>query len=291
MDKSQAPRHPEHLRKPDWLKIRLGDSLEYALTKQIVEGHHLCTICTSGRCPNQGECWTRGTATFMILGEICTRSCRFCNTLTGHPLPPDPSEPARVAESVRLMNLKYAVLTSVDRDDLPDLGCQHWIDTVEAVRKANPNTRVETLIPDFQGRTQLVHRIAELHPDVVSHNMETVRRLTPEVRSAARYDRSLKVLEQLADEGCITKSGLMLGLGETEDELFEAMDDLLSVGCRILTLGQYLQPTRRHLEVKAYIHPDDFARYREVALTKGFRKVASGPLVRSSYLADILDAE
>ena len=286
-----GPRRPEHLRKPDWLKIRLGDSERYARTKQIVESHGLCTICTSGRCPNQGECWTRGTATFMILGDICTRSCRFCNTQTGRPLPPDPSEPARVAESIRLMQLKYAVLTSVDRDDLPDLGCGHWIEVIKAVREANPGLRIETLIPDFQGRRELVSALAAAHPEVVSHNMETVRRLTPEVRSAARYQRSLDVLRQLADEGCVTKSGLMLGLGETEDELFEAMDDLLAVGCRILTLGQYLQPTRKHLEVKAYIHPDDFARYKEIALGKGFRKVASGPLVRSSYLADLLDGE
>lgn len=277
-----------HLRKPDWLKIRLGDNERYRQTKDIVQRHGLCTICTSGRCPNQGECWTRGTATFMILGEICTRSCRFCNTLTGRPLPPDPGEPQRVAESIRLMQLKYAVLTSVDRDDLPDLGCQHWIDVVCEVRRQNPGIIVETLIPDFQGRPELVHRIAQLAPEVVSHNMETVRRLTPEVRSAARYDRSLAVLRQLADEGVTTKSGLMLGLGEREEELFEAMDDLLQAGCRILTLGQYLQPTRKHLPVQAFIHPDDFGRYRQVALDKGFAKVASGPLVRSSYLADLL---
>lgn len=280
--------HPEHLRKPDWLKIRLGDNERYRQTKDIVQRHGLCTICTSGRCPNQGECWTRGTATFMILGEICTRSCRFCNTLTGRPLPPDPGEPQRVAESIRLMQLKYAVLTSVDRDDLPDLGCQHWIEVVREVRRQNPGIIVETLIPDFQGREDLIHRIAQLAPEVVSHNMETVRRLTPEVRSAARYERSLAVLKQLSDEGITTKSGLMLGLGETEAELFEAMDDLLGAGCRILTLGQYLQPTRKHLPVQAYIHPDDFARYRQVALDKGFAKVASGPLVRSSYLADLL---
>lgn len=276
------------LRKPEWLKIRLGDNENYRHTKQIVDQHGLCTICTSGRCPNQGECWTRGTATFMILGDICTRSCRFCNTKTGRPLPADPQEPQHVAESIRLMNLKYAVLTSVDRDDLPDLGCEHWVATVEAVRELNPGIKIESLIPDFQGRSELIARIAQVAPDVVSHNMETVRRLTPQVRSAAKYDRSLQVLKELADAGITTKSGLMLGLGETEEELLQAMDDLLAVGCRILTLGQYLQPTRQHLEVQAYIHPDDFARYKDIALAKGFDKVASGPLVRSSYLADQL---
>lgn len=276
------------LKKPEWLKIRLGDNEGYSHTKHIVEQHGLCTICTSGRCPNQGECWTRGTATFMILGDICTRACRFCNTKTGRPLPPDSDEPRRVAESIRLMKLKYAVLTSVDRDDLPDLGCGHWVETVKKVREMNPDIKVETLIPDFQGKSELIAQIAQVAPDVVSHNMETVRRLTPQVRSAAKYDRSLQVLKQLADAGIVTKSGLMLGLGETEEELLQAMDDLLSVGCRILTLGQYLQPTRQHLEVQAYIHPDDFARYKEIALAKGFEKVASGPLVRSSYLADQL---
>lgn len=276
------------LKKPEWLKIRLGDNEGYSHTKHIVEQHGLCTICTSGRCPNQGECWTRGTATFMILGDICTRACRFCNTKTGRPLPPDSDEPRRVAESIRLMKLKYAVLTSVDRDDLPDLGCGHWVETVKKVRELNPDIKVETLIPDFQGKSELIAQIAQVAPDVVSHNMETVRRLTPQVRSAAKYDRSLQVLKQLADAGIVTKSGLMLGLGETEEELLLAMDDLLSVGCRILTLGQYLQPTRQHLEVQAYIHPDDFARYKEIALAKGFEKVASGPLVRSSYLADQL---
>ena len=277
-----------YLRKPEWLKIRLGDNEQYRTTKQIVERNHLHTICTSGRCPNQGECWSRGTATFMILGEICTRSCKFCNTLTGKPLPPDPNEPEKVAESIRLMKLSYAVLTSVDRDDLPDLGCAHWLAVVNKVREYNPGILVESLIPDFQGRRELISEIARLAPDVVSHNLETVSRLTPQIRSAAKYRRSLDVLEQLAGEGITTKSGLMLGLGETEEELFETMDDLLSVNCRILTLGQYLQPTSKHYPVKAYIHPDDFDRYREIALEKGFNKVASAPLVRSSYMADVL---
>lgn len=277
-----------YLRKPEWLKIRLGDSEQYRITKQIIERHRLHTICTSGRCPNQGECWSRGTATFMILGEICTRSCKFCNTLTGKPLPPDINEPEKVAESIRLMKLRYAVLTSVDRDDLPDLGCSHWVAVVNKVREYNLGIVVETLIPDFQGRRELIAEIARLAPEVVSHNLETVARLTPLIRSAAKYRRSLDVLEQLAAEGITTKSGLMLGLGETEEELMETMDDLLSVNCRILTLGQYLQPTPRHYPVKAYIHPDDFERFREIALEKGFKKVASAPLVRSSYLADEL---
>jgi lipoic acid synthetase len=224
----------------------------------------------------------------MILGEICTRSCKFCNTLTGKPLPPDPNEPEKVAESIRLMKLKYAVLTSVDRDDLPDLGCSQWIAVVNKVREYNPGILVETLIPDFQGRRELISKIALLAPDVVSHNLETVSRLTPQIRSAAKYRRSLEVLEQLSAEGITTKSGLMLGLGESEEELLETMDDLLSVNCRILTLGQYLQPTSRHYPVKAYIHPDDFDRFREIALEKGFKKVASAPLVRSSYMADVL---
>ncbi len=277
-----------YLRKPEWLKIRLGDNEQYRTTKQIIERHRLHTICTSGRCPNQGECWSRGTATFMILGEICTRSCKFCNTLTGKPLPPDIKEPEKVAESIRLMKLRYAVLTSVDRDDLPDLGCSHWVAVVNKVREYNSGIVVETLIPDFQGRRELIAEIARLAPEVVSHNLETVARLTPLIRSAAKYRRSLDVLEQLAVEGITTKSGLMLGLGETEEELMKTMDDLLSVNCRILTLGQYLQPTPRHYPVKAYIHPEDFERFRAIALEKGFKKVASAPLVRSSYLADEL---
>ncbi len=277
-----------YLRKPEWLKIRLGDSEQYGITKQIIERHPLHTICTSGRCPNQGECWSRGTATFMILGEICTRSCKFCNTLTGKPLPPDINEPEKVAESIRLMKLRYAVLTSVDRDDLPDLGCSHWVAVVNKVREYNPGIVVETLIPDFQGRRELIAEIARLAPEVVSHNLETVARLTPLIRSAAKYRRSLDVLDQLGAEGITTKSGLMLGLGETEEELMKTMDDLLAVNCRILTLGQYLQPTSRHYPVKVYIHPDDFERFRAIALEKGFKKVASAPLVRSSYLADEL---
>jgi len=222
----------------------------------------------------------------MVLGAICTRSCRFCNTETGKPLPPDTQEPQRLAESVRLMGLKHVVLTSVDRDDLPDLGAGHWVQVIRAVRRVNPETSMEVLIPDFQGRVDLIQDIIEEKPEIVSHNLETVKRLTPEVRSAASYDRSLAVLRQLSLAGIRAKSGLMLGLGETEEELLEAMDDLLDANCLILTLGQYLQPTRKHLPVQAYIHPDDFSRYKAIALSKGFSVVESGPLVRSSYHAE-----
>ena len=275
-----------YVRKPEWLKIRLGENDGFIHTRKIIEGQHLHTICSSGRCPNQAECWSRGTATFMVLGTICTRSCRFCNTETGKPFPPDPGEPARLAESVKLMNLKHVVLTSVDRDDLPDLGVGHWVQVIQTLRQVNPEITVEVLIPDFQGKVELIQKIIDEKPDIVSHNLETVKRLTPEVRSAAFYDRSLMVLKQLADGGIRTKSGLMLGLGESENELFEAMDDLLNVGCSILTLGQYLQPTRRHLPVQAYIHPDKFLHYKSIALLKGFSLVESGPLVRSSYHAE-----
>lgn len=276
----------QYSRKPDWLKIRLGDDDAYAQTRRTLEKYHLNTICSSGKCPNQAECWSRGTATFMILGDVCTRSCRFCNTLTGKPLPPDPTEPQHVAESIRQLGLKHAVLTSVDRDDLVDLGVGHWIDVVNAIRALNSKTTLETLIPDFQGRRALLEQFVQVKPEIVSHNLETVERLTPSVRSAAKYRTSLAVLKQLVESGMRVKSGLMLGLGETQDELFCAMDDLLETGCSILTLGQYLQPTRKHLMVQKYIHPDDFANYKQIALAKGFKHVESGPLVRSSYFSE-----
>jgi len=276
----------DYIRKPEWLKTKLGDNEQFVHTRRVIEGHHLHTICTSGRCPNQAECWSRGTATFMVLGDICTRSCRFCNTLTGRPLPPDPDEPRRVAESVKLMALKHVVLTSVDRDDLPDLGAAHWVQVIKVLREMNPTTTIEVLIPDFQGIPELIQQIIDVKPEIVSHNLETVRRLTPEVRSAAKYETSLAVIKQLSEAGVRAKSGLMLGLGETEAELLEAMDDLLANGCSILTLGQYMQPTRKHLPVQAYIHPDDFKRYKEIGLKKGFAFVESGPLVRSSYHAE-----
>jgi len=276
----------DYVRKPEWLKIKLGDNESYNRTREIIGLHSLNTICSSGRCPNQAECWSKGTATFMILGDICTRSCRFCNTKTGRPMPPDLKEPENLAQSLKLMGLKHAVITSVDRDDLEDLGAEHWVEVIKAVRSENPDLTIEVLIPDFQGREELIQKIIDVKPEIVSHNIETVRRLTPLVRSAASYERSLAVIRQLSQSGIRTKSGLMLGLGETEEEIFQAMDDLLETGCKILTLGQYLQPTRKHLPVSKYIHPDDFVVYKEIGLKKGFVIVESGPLVRSSYCAE-----
>jgi lipoic acid synthetase len=276
----------EHIKKPEWLKISIGANARYAATKQIVDTHKLHTICSSGRCPNMGECWGKGTATFMIGGNICTRSCKFCNTPTGRPLPLDAEEPRHVAESVQLMKLSHAVVTSVDRDDLPDLGAAHWAATVRAIKQLNPQTTLEVLIPDFQGRLELVDEVIAARPDIISHNMETVRRLSPEVRSAARYDTSLSVIARISSQGLTAKSGIMVGLGETPREVEEVMDDLLAHGCHILTIGQYLQPTHRHYPVHEYVTPEQFARYREIGLQKGFREVESGPLVRSSYHAE-----
>ena len=274
------------VRKPEWLKISIGTNERYTETKRIVESHCLHTICSSGRCPNMGECWGRGTATFMIGGNICTRSCKFCNTQTGHPLSLDPQEPTHVAESVRLMKLSHAVVTSVDRDDLPDLGAVHWAQTIREIRRLNPNTTIEVLIPDFQGRKELVEQVIETQPDIISHNMETVRRISPLVRSAARYDTSLNVIRQIAASGITAKSGIMVGLGETPAEIEELMDDLRDAGCQIMTIGQYLQPSRRHYPVAEYVTPDQFKRYEEMGMKKGFTQVESGPLVRSSYHAE-----
>ena len=276
----------EHLRKPDWLTIRLGGNEQFTRTKSIVESHCLHTICTSGKCPNMGECWSRGTATFMIAGDICTRSCRFCNTLTGKPLPLDPKEPANVAESIRLMNLKHAVITSVDRDDLPDLGAQHWVDTIRTIKAVNPETTVEVLIPDFQGRLELVDKVVAAAPEIISHNMETVRRISPEVRSAAKYEVSLSVLARIAAQGVVAKTGIMVGLGETVEEVCELMDDVRAAGVSVLTIGQYLQPSRKNIPVKEYVTPEQFESYKSIALQKGFKKVESAPLVRSSYHAE-----
>lgn len=276
----------ERVRKPEWLKISIGANERYTETKRIVESHCLHTICSSGRCPNMGECWGRGTATFMIGGNICTRSCKFCNTPTGRPLPLDPQEPAHVAESVRLMKLSHAVVTSVDRDDLPDLGAAHWAQTIREIRRLNPDTTLEVLIPDFQGRRELVAQVIEARPDIISHNMETVRRLSPLVRSAARYDTSLDVIRQIAASGITAKSGIMVGLGETPAEVEEVMDDLRAAGCQIMTIGQYLQPSHRHYPVAEYVTPAQFKRYEETGLAKGFTQVESGPLVRSSYHAE-----
>ena len=275
-----------HIRKPEWLKIKLGSDVTYDETRAVLQKHCLHTICTSGRCPNQGECWSRGTATFMIGGAVCTRACKFCNTETGRPLPLDPAEPRHVAESVRALGLKHAVVTSVDRDDLPDKGSAHWVETIRQIRELCPGVTIEVLIPDFDGQAELIAPILQERPEVVAHNMETVRRLTPIVRSRATYDCSLSVLAQIAEAGLPAKTGLMLGLGETQEEILETMDDLRRVDCSILTLGQYLQPTRRHYPVQEYVHPDRFAELREIALDKGFRHVESGPLVRSSYHAE-----
>ena len=279
-------RNDKRVRKPEWLKISIGANERYTETKRIVESHCLHTICSSGRCPNMGECWGKGTATFMIAGDICTRSCKFCNTQTGRPLPLDPDEPAHVAESIALMKLSHAVITSVDRDDLPDLGAAHWAQTIREIKRLNPETTTEVLIPDFQGRKELVDQVIKACPEIISHNMETVKRISPQVRSAANYHTSLEVIRQIAESGITAKSGIMVGLGETPAEVEELMDDLISVGCKILTIGQYLQPTHKHFPVAAYITPEQFAVYKETGLKKGFEQVESAPLVRSSYHAE-----
>jgi lipoic acid synthetase len=273
-------------KKPDWLRVKLPTGEEYLNVRKIVDKHKLHTICESGNCPNMGECWGAGTATFMILGNICTRSCGFCAVATGKPKPADWDEPMRVANSVRLMKVKHCVITSVDRDDLNDGGSIIWAETIKAIRKESPDTKFETLIPDFAGKWENLQRIIEVHPDIVSHNMETVRRLTAQVRIQAKYDRSLEVLKRVKDSGIRTKSGIMLGLGETTDEILESMDDLIKVGLDVLTLGQYLQPTVKHLPVAEFIHPDKFAMLKEKGLQMGFKYVESGPLVRSSYHAE-----
>ena len=277
---------PQRVPKPKWLRVKLPTGQAYKEVRDIVSEHKLHTICESGHCPNMGECWGAGTATFMILGNICTRSCGFCNVATGKPLEADPFEPGRVANSVKLMNVKHAVITSVDRDDLPDGGSEIWAQTVRAIRHQSPGTTLETLIPDFAGKWENLARIIQVAPEIVSHNLGTVRRLTKEVRIQAKYDRSLEVLRRLRQAGIKTKSGVMLGLGESFEEVVETMDDLRSVDCQILTLGQYLQPTPKHLPVVEFIHPDTFAELKKIGLEKGFRYVESGPLVRSSYHAE-----
>ena len=271
--------------KPKWLRVKLPTGKEYKEVREIVSEYKLHTICESGHCPNMGECWGAGTATFMILGNICTRSCGFCNVATGKPLEVDVFEPGRVAKSVKLMGIKHAVITSVDRDDLADGGSEIWAQTVRAIRQQSPGTTLETLIPDFAGKWENLMPIIQVAPEIVSHNLETVRRMTKEVRIQAKYDRSLEVLRRLRKAGIKTKSGIMMGLGETVDEVIEAMDDLRSVDCQVLTLGQYLQPTLDSLAVDRYVHPDEFNELGEVARRMGFQQVASGPLVRSSYHA------
>lgn len=276
----------EHIRKPDWLKIKLPLGTSYRQVKQIVDGHGLHTICASGQCPNMGECWGAGTATFMILGDICTRSCKFCATRTGKPLPIDPDEPFKLAESIKLMGLKHAVITSVDRDDLDDGGANHWAQTIREVKKLNPGITIEVLIPDFDNRTELIQLVADAKPEIISHNLETVARLTPQVRSRASYLKSLDVIRKIAASGSVPKSGIMLGLGETREEILETMADLVEASCEIFTMGQYLQPTKLHLPVSEYVHPDQFARLKADGLACGFRIVESAPLVRSSYHAE-----
>ncbi len=276
----------ERVRKPDWLRVKLPTGENFRKVASIVGEHKLHTICQSGNCPNMGECWGAGTATFMILGNVCTRSCGFCSVATGRPDEVDPFEPARVARSVELMAVKHCVITSVDRDDLKDGGSDIWARTIRAIRRRCPNTTMETLIPDFQGKWENLAVVTDAAPEILSHNLETVRRLTKQVRIQAKYDRSLEVLLRAKRAGLRTKSGVMLGLGETEEEVLETMDDLRSVGVDILTLGQYLQPTKAHLPVADFIHPDIFARYREIGMARGFRYVESGPLVRSSYHAE-----
>lgn len=273
-------------RKPDWLKIRLPEGDDFKKVNQIVKDHDLHTICTSGKCPNMGECWSNGTATFMILGNICTRSCKFCNVATGRPLPVDENEGIKLARSIKIMKLKHAVITSVDRDDLEDKGASFWDNCVRTVREHAPGVTMETLIPDFDGDHKLLDQIIAVKPEIVSHNLETVERLTPSVRSRAKYRTSLEVIRYLSENGINSKSGIMLGLGETDEEIYQTMDDLLAVGCNILTIGQYLQPSRKHLNVERYVTPEQFEEYKRIALDKGFKFVESGPLVRSSYHAE-----
>lgn len=273
-------------RLPRWMKMQMPKGESYSKVKNIVQHHKLHTICTSGNCPNIGDCWNRGTATFMILGEICTRSCKFCGVKTGKPLPPDPEEPMRVAESVRLMNIKHCVITSVDRDDLDDGGAAFWAETIKTIKKVNPETTIETLIPDFDGVKELINKVIEAKPEVISHNLETVERLTSQIRTRAKYRRSLEVIRIIAESGIVAKSGIMLGLGETEEEVFQVMDDLLAVGCSVFTIGQYLAPTLDHIQVKEYVTPEKFEEYKQIGLKKGFRFVESSPLVRSSYHAE-----
>ncbi len=276
----------EKVKKPNWLRVKLPIGKEYKKVREIVDDHGLHTICQSGNCPNMGECWGAGTATFMILGNTCTRSCGFCNVATGKPEEVDVFEPAKIAKSVSLMEVKHCVITSVDRDDLADGGAEIWAQTVRAIRRKSPTTTMETLIPDFMGKWENLQKIIDVAPEIVSHNLETVRRLTKEVRIQAKYNRSLELLRRLKEGGMKTKSGVMLGLGESEEEVLETMDDLRAVNVDILTLGQYLQPTKEHLPVEEFVTPEKFEYFKEIGLQKGFRFVESGPLVRSSYHAE-----
>lgn len=276
----------ERQRLPRWMKMKMPKGESYSKVKNLVEKHGLHTICTSGNCPNIGECWNRGTATFMILGNICTRRCKFCAVPNGRPLPPDEKEPEKLAETVRIMGVKHCVITSVDRDDLDDQGAGIWARTITEVKRVNPETRIEVLIPDFRGKEELIQQVIDAGPDVISHNLETVERLTPFVRFASKYRRSLDVVRYVAQNYKIAKSGIMLGLGETHEEVLQTMDDLREAGCKVMTIGQYLAPTATHMPVVEYIEPGQFAAYRRIGLEKGFSFVESSPLVRSSYRAE-----
>ena len=273
-------------RKPDWLKIKLPQKDSYAEVKKLVRDNNLHTICTSGSCPNLGECWDAGTATFMILGDICTRACKFCAVETGKPLAVDKNEPIKLARSIKALKLKHCVITSVDRDDLPDGGASFWAEVITKIKELNPQITIEVLIPDFNGNTEHIQLVVDAKPDIISHNLETVRRLTPDIRTKAKYDRSLQVLKYIADSGVRAKSGIMLGIGENFDEVLETMDDLRAVNCEVMTIGQYLQPTKQNMEVQEYVKPEIFEQYRKAGLAKGFRFVESSPLVRSSYHAE-----
>lgn len=286
----QEPVERRLLSKPEWLKTRLGQTKTWHGVNQIVRSQRLHTVCEEAACPNRAECWSRGTATIMIMGDTCTRSCGFCNVKTGRPQPLDPDEPRRVAEAIREMGLKYTVITSVDRDELPDCGANHFAETIRVVHELNSECKVEVLVPDFKGLDNSIQAVCETSPEVFAHNMETVARLHPRVRPQAKYWRSLQVLAKAKRHGMVVKSGIMLGLGETKKEVVQVMRDLVDAGCDLMTIGQYMQPSRRHLPVEEYIHPDIFAEYKHIGKALGLRHVESGPLVRSSYRAETQEA-
>ena len=279
-------KYKNYKRLPSWMRMEWPKGEEYSRMKNQVERHNLHTICTSGNCPNIGECWNRGTATFMILGDICTRACKFCGVTTGRPYPPDRDEPERVADTIGMMGIRHAVITSVDRDDLDDGGAGHWAQTIRRIKEKNQGITIEALIPDFDARPELIQQVIEAGAEVISHNLETVKRLTPKIRTKARYDTSLDVISQVAESDTRAKSGIMVGLGETDEEIYTTMDDLIHHGCEVFTIGQYLQPTAGHLRVERFVEPEQFKIYEQTALKKGFMFVESHPLVRSSYHAD-----
>lgn len=279
-------KYKHYKRLPSWMKMEWPRGELYSRMKNQVEKNNLHTICTSGKCPNIGECWNKGTATFMILGDVCTRNCKFCGVKTGKPLPPDPEEPEKVARTIRTMGIQHAVITSVDRDDLEDGGASHWATTIRRIQARNPGITLETLIPDFDARGELIQQVVDAGPQVISHNLETVRSLTSKIRTRASYERSLQVLGKISRTGVRAKSGIMVGLGERESEIYQTMDDLLEQGCEVFTIGQYLQPTPRHMEVERFVEPEEFEKFKNVGLDKGFAHVESHPLVRSSYRAE-----